>query len=590
MRSLRIPLALLVAVWLLIIAIVNPVGEFMVNDDWSYVRALDRFLSEGRLVGTGWGPNWAPGGPSLLTHLMWGRMFTWVGGYSLTSLRMSVLTAALLGSLALFFLCRMLRVSDWSALWATLALILNPLFLSQSFTFMTDITFTCLTIFALLFFQLGVQRASLSLVAGGMFLCLCSVLTRQIGVVLAMAFVLACFRYPLQERLGKIRICMLAVWVVVVPWVAYEWYLIHVGGTSLFDHQVIHNIWREAREASFPDYVAKLYFRLFHGALVYSCLLVSPVLALRHRRLWASLWFRRFFFAVTGGFLVLETLLLAGIVDVPVLGLRNVIFNMGIGPVLLKDTYVLHISRVPGLCKPLYVLLVYGAVIAVAACVGLAVGTLRRFVKPLASPADDVGKGRAPARPHESHGGYRDPPGPHFMGTVSLLAALIYLGIITLTGFHDRYLIPVCLFLVVWLVGEWSEESDGSLSAKGVILGTVPLLSFGLFAIGGTADFMALKRAQERALDHMVHQLKVDPCRCDGGMEFNGYHCYRSDFEPVPGLSWWWVQAEDYVVTLGRLDGYSVVQIFPFHRILGPDGAMHILNKRVPEDASLTDR
>ena len=75
--SLCIPLLVLVAVWTVIVLIVNPVGEFMVNDDWAFVRALETLAFEGRMPTTGWGPSWAPGGPSLIVHLLWGRLFTY---------------------------------------------------------------------------------------------------------------------------------------------------------------------------------------------------------------------------------------------------------------------------------------------------------------------------------------------------------------------------------------------------------------------------------------------------------------------------------------------------------------------------------
>src|SRR5271169_1859037 len=74
--ALWVPLLIIITVWTVIVVIVNPVGEFMVNDDWAFVRALETLTFEGRMPTTGWGPSWAPGGPSLIVHLMWGRLFT----------------------------------------------------------------------------------------------------------------------------------------------------------------------------------------------------------------------------------------------------------------------------------------------------------------------------------------------------------------------------------------------------------------------------------------------------------------------------------------------------------------------------------
>ena len=125
----------LLTIWVLIIVVVNPLGEFMVNDDWAFVKSLESLRNEGQLASTGWGPRGAPGGPSLITHLLWGLLFVEVWGFSLTILRISVLTLGVLGSVSLLFLLRFAGASDRTAFLGTLTLVFNPLFLSQCFTF-----------------------------------------------------------------------------------------------------------------------------------------------------------------------------------------------------------------------------------------------------------------------------------------------------------------------------------------------------------------------------------------------------------------------------------------------------------------------
>jgi hypothetical protein len=105
----------------------------------------------------------------------------------------------------------------------------------------------------------------------------------------------------------------------------------------------------------------------------------------------------------------------------------------------------------------------------------------------------------------------------------------------------------------------------------------MPFLLLALLAVLGTHDFMDMKRSLKKAQDYLVDQMKVQPCDIDGGLEFNGYHCYSSDFRPHKGLSWWWVQKEDYLITLGPLPDYQVVRSFPFKRYFGPDGAIFVL-------------
>jgi hypothetical protein len=569
-------LLVLLVVWATVVMIVNPRGEFMVNDDWCFVRAFQGLFSEGRLDSTGWGPAGAPGGPSLLVHLLWARFFTYIGGFSLTTLRLSVLAAGILGSAALWALLRAANGSGRDALWGTLTLVLSPLFLSQCFTFMTDITFTALVTFALWLMFLGVRTGRTGILAAAMLVSLASVLTRQIGVVVPAAFVVTCFLHPRGGELGRGHMAAIALTLVVVPWLMYEFFLAWIGSTPITQHQVIQEVWRHVSGRGFPAYAADLYLRLVHGALPYTCIFVSPVLAMRYRWLWAHRSFRWFFWGVTSAFAVFEVLLLGGVIDPPVQGLRNVIYNAGIGPVLLKDVYLLWIPRGDALSQPLYYCLVYGAVLAMGAFAGLAFSSLSHLVR---NRVHGIGVRAGSA--FEGETGCSTEVAAGFIASVALVSALVYLGVIALTGFHDRYLIPACLFLIVWLCLDRSKGLGGAFSMPEILLGLAPLLLFGVFSLAATADFMELKRAQKKAHDFILYEMKANPCDGDGGMEFNGYHCYRRDFKASAGLSWWWVVKEDFLVTLGPLRGYDVVRTFPFSRYIGSEGAIHVL-KPVP--------
>jgi len=72
----------------------------------------------------------------------------------------------------------------------------------------------------------------------------------------------------------------------------------------------------------------------------------------------------------------------------------------------------------------------------------------------------------------------------------------------------------------------------------------------------------------------------------DGGFEFNGWYDYDGAYQQRPGVSWWWVQGDDYVVTFGGLDGYREVMRFPYDRWLAPNpGDILVLQKIDQVDA-----
>jgi hypothetical protein len=559
-RRLWATLFLLILVWGLMIAIVNPVGEFQVNDDWSFQKALENLVSEGKIESTGWGPSSAPGGPSLIFHLLWGWLFTLFGGWSVTTLRISVLAMGILGSIAMLILLCRCTGSDRLALWGTLTFILNPLVLAECFTYMSDVTFVSVAVFSLLFIYLGVQRDSILLLIIGLVFALCSILTRQTGIVIPMAFLAAWYLRPEGTRPGMRLALLLVVLIVLIPWLMYEYFLSWSGGTPLTQHQVVHNILHHPRTENLGSYLRFLAVN-FGVAMVYVGFLVSPILAFRFRSYLRLKSFLYFALTLTAAFFIFECALLTGLVDPPVGFWPNMIFNFGIGPILLKDTYIMEIQRTVGLPKALFYLLAYWAVLSAGALMRSILRSLRSLFQ---------------AEERQERG----PTG--FLSTFCLLMILIYLGLIILSGFHVRYLIPVFMWAIVWLMADNVPHSARTFPAFDWICGLVPLVFMGLFAVTGTHDFMAMKRTLLQAQNYLVSDLGMNPCNVDGGLEFNGYHCYRSDFVPKPGLSWWWVEREDYLLALGPLDGYNVVRIFPFQRIVGGQAAIYVLRPAQP--------
>ena len=84
-------LALLTAIWLLAILLINPMGEFPLNDDFSYARSTLN-LSEGGILR--YDP-WLS--MTLLAQVLWGTAFCKLFGFSFTVLRCSTLVLGWVG-------------------------------------------------------------------------------------------------------------------------------------------------------------------------------------------------------------------------------------------------------------------------------------------------------------------------------------------------------------------------------------------------------------------------------------------------------------------------------------------------------------
>jgi len=550
------PWVALLMVWGIIIVVVDPRGEFMVNDDWAFVRSLEAFRSTGKIIATGWGPPGAPGGPSLLLHLLVGDLFTWAWGFSLTTLRLAVLTLGILGSLGLLLLLRIAGVSPWLALLGTLTVVCNPLFLAECFTYMTDITFAALAIFAVLFLYLGVKKSSPAWIVPGLVLVLGAILTRQLGVVILLAFLVTCWVHPVGAALGRAKLLLLGLGLVLLPWISYEVLLSHLGSSPLTQHQAIHDLLNFPREKGCLDYLVFIFSSLCLFALGYLGFFLSPLLTVRFRLFIRRRYFRHLLMVFTISVLLLEIAIVTDLIHPAIIFPGNVIYNLGIGPVLLKDIYILGIPRLPVISRAAYYLLAAWAALASVVILTLFFAYGRTWFQ-----------ANFPQKDQDNS----------WLGFLVLLATVFYLGIITLTSFHDRYLIPGLIFLVIWLVLDRAALRYDAETFWKMAPGFIMVICLGIWSTCQVHDFMEMKRGLKKAHDYALQKLRVNPCSLDGGFEFNGYYCYRNDFQPRPGLSWWWVSREDYLITLGPLPGYRVLQIFPFQRYCGPPGAIHLL-------------
>jgi hypothetical protein len=132
-RRLRMPAVLCCLSIPLAALIVHPYLEMGINDDWSYTRTAQVLAQTGHIVYNGWAT--AMVGWQLLPAVLFIKLF----GFSFTAVRLSILPIAML---ATFLMQRALvraGLNEWNASIATLTMVLSPLFLPLSLSYMTDV-------------------------------------------------------------------------------------------------------------------------------------------------------------------------------------------------------------------------------------------------------------------------------------------------------------------------------------------------------------------------------------------------------------------------------------------------------------------
>ena len=553
-------LAALLFLWGIVIAFINPAGEFMINDDWCFVQIVETILAGEEVTATGWGD----GGPAVFCHILWGVIFSKLFGFSVTVLRFSVLALGIGSSLIFFLLLCSVTTSRWLPILATLALIFNPLFFSQSFTYMSDITFFFLFITSFFLLHTGIRSSGQGYMIMGLFFALLAILTRQIGLVLPLGLLLTVLLHPHGKNVNRTRLFVLIIAITILPWLLYEIFLWQAGSTPVTSHPVFKRIFSSPMDKGVLDYPLYLLGQLGVIAL-YTGFLASPLIICFRRQLLASPLYRKVSILLGISFVFFESALLTGTINPPSSFYKNIIYNFGLGPLLLKDAYLLDIQRTVSLPKPLFFLLAFIALLGALALLLLIAQSLGRLFRPRRQTRQDRNS---------------------FTACCALICACIYCGVILLTGFHDRYLIPVCALLLIWLAWEL-EQAAAHIKGPPLALSTLPLLFLAWFSVFGVKDFFSYKQSLHQAHRYLLKQ-EIHPCDTDGGFEFNGYHCSaintldynREDY------SWWWVAKETYLVTLGPLPGYQVMKTFPFSRYIGNDGAVHILQPDKYQDTN----
>lgn len=510
--------------WLLAILLVHPIGDFPLNDDFSYGRTAFNLVTLGRLQYDQWLSM------TLVTQVLWGAGFSKLFGATFTVLRLSTLVLGLGGLLATYQLVKEQGQRPITALLATLAVAFNPVFFSLSFTFMSDVPFFAFGAMSSLYYARALRSAKNKWVLWGTLFALAATFVRQQGLMLPLAFGLAwLFAVGLRPKTVA-----MAAWPL----------LLHLAMFFAFSK------WLETSQGLPDGYgdFGKLMRRLDLGIFQQMPVRLGVIMAYTGAALlplsvlyWHSWWPSRPFFAKRNwpALLGLAFVLACAMAAWPKLPWGNMVYNFGVGPPTLKDgQFYLNIS--PTL--PVWA-------IALLKILGFAGAAALFFML----------KKQMPQRLQKL--GDKRPV------TVFALANMgLYLGFLLL-DLHcfDRYFFQFLPFLLAFAL----PDGQPSICKKAKTISIALLAVMAALSIATTHDYLAWNRARWQALDYLTEKMQVTPDRIDGGFEFNGWH------KPGPrhsggGRSWWWVKDDEFVVAFGELGGYHTQQGFGFRRWLPP--------------------
>jgi hypothetical protein len=124
---------LCVAILLVCVLVSHPVAEAGMGDDFAYIWSAKVLAETGHVVYVGWAAM------MLAWQLYLGALFIKLFGFSFTVVRASVTLVSLMSTAILHRILIRMGLGEWNASVATLSIVLSPLVLSLTTTFMSDV-------------------------------------------------------------------------------------------------------------------------------------------------------------------------------------------------------------------------------------------------------------------------------------------------------------------------------------------------------------------------------------------------------------------------------------------------------------------
>ncbi len=548
-----VALGLVLALWALTLAMVPPVGEFPLNDDWVYAQAVKDWMETGHYEGHIFST------AAFVGQAWWGRLFCELFGFSFLSLRWSTLVLWLAAAFGTSMAALQLRVRPSVAALAGCVIIANPLMMNLGYTFMTDVPFVGLMAVSGLFYLRALESPRWQWVLLGSLFGAAALLTRQFAVLIPAAFVLSLC--PWEARWRQ-RASIPLILSLILPWAA-AWGLLKMLPSHAAEMGYAWNpnlLGDTMGERIFGG------FKFYGVSMTYLGLFVLP-LAIGAVGYWfrykEGKWQRR----VVGFVLVMLPLAAAVCGSTPnrIPFLGNMFFDTGVGPMTLRG-----INMGSYLWRPVTI----GAWWWLPTLLGLAVagwmlaGTIRWVVL---IPGD----GRRPLRDARRR---------------QQCFLMIWAVLMVVSLYHpwvpvrfDRYLIgalvPVVLLVAMAPLGRGLGQS---------LLAWGSLAALYVFSVICLQDYMAWNTTRWVIANRLMNEQGLTAEQIDGGYEFNGwltspYYIERQGAGAFlnAGPMGWWVVEDRYAISWLPRAGFSKVEEVRYDSWLaGEKGKLLLLKKK----------
>ncbi len=499
--------------------LLNPTGEFPLNDDWQYSKAVNYFVKTGQI---GLADQTAI---PLVTQFVLGVIVTKIVGTSffvhrLISVSMAVMLIYLMNNMLSVYLQK-----NRQRIFVLLLLVFNPLFFSLSNTFMPDVIAVFFAVFSFYYIIKLLQEFRTKYYLFLILFTLLSTMTRQTGVLVPFTFMLLYFwNNKLTLKIGLIAMLPLLLntsFLVIYEIVMRKYELLPICYNMQF-HAVLNYLQMK------PENGTLLFFCYLFTAFTTLGLFVLPIVLFNLKRyiriMNSSLRYQILFCAY---FIFLVYKLVYTVWFTPYVG--NMFYPGGTGPVIMDGLNTEHIVFDEGIPR------------IIVRLISL-IGGMSYFLI-MISVIESIKKS---SQSIES-----------LIGLFYLILSFSYLGLVCLNFANDRYLLFLLPFLLMVMVKtvDWNSS---------MVIPCLTLLLIVLFTFSSTYDYFRINEAKWNASNHVINDLKVPVNKIDAGFEFNDYHKNATKKKHRVIYT-----GKEYIVTTTRqIKGYSIESAYYFKSLV----------------------
>jgi Dolichyl-phosphate-mannose-protein mannosyltransferase len=518
----RRALLILVAAFAAVVLVVDPRGNFPLNDDWGVGFTTFTLLQTGRIQFTPFASATA------YLQFVWGALWASVFGETFTVLRVSTLVLSLASSILTYLLLRRAQVRTELALFGAAALLFHPLFFWASFTSMTHVPFVFTSIVAMVCFARAAEEEQRAWLLAAFVATVASFFTRQFAVLNAIAPLVVALSMR-RKKLAWTYATALAVFGALV-----------VSGVLVGSQKelLLHRPTLAGLAMRAVHYV---YFNWQSAALFFAAPLLLVLLSRGRPRL------PRIAIAILGIVFVAVAWRMTVRVGMPLpyMNSGNVFTNFGLGPPTLRDVFTFRMPHPFALPWTFRLALMIVTTIGAALAASLTIATLRKET-----------------------------------ALVRYCAIYLICGTLLAAGMSihfDRYSIDTTWPFVVLLM---LLANRARITRAAQLTATAMLAIAIVFSIAGTAEYLAWNRARWDAYA-FLRANGVTLEQMDGGYEINALLALREGRKDL-GKRGVGVIDDQFILTFNRdVPGYEMLRAFPYPRWFGlSSGAVHAQRRR----------